>query len=89
MSGPADFGAMNVLDGDDGVLRTPYGERAQRDIVQFVPFREFEQVRVLVQLATKHDSGYADTILLAKSSKPYLILLSYCSLRVLSWPSTC
>ena len=47
VAGPADFGAMNVLDGDDGVLRTPYGERAQRDIVQFVPFREFEQVRVL------------------------------------------
>ena len=38
---------MEVLDGDDGVLRTPFGERAKRDIVQFVPFRQFKDVRTL------------------------------------------
>lgn len=38
--GPADFAAMTLLDGDDGVLRSTTGERVQRDIVQFVPFRE-------------------------------------------------
>ncbi|GAB1607454.1 copine-8-like [Argonauta hians] len=38
--GNADFEAMNTLDGDEGLLRS--GERlAQRDIVQFVPFRDF------------------------------------------------
>ncbi|XP_052780643.1 copine-8-like isoform X1 [Mya arenaria] len=40
--GDADFEAMNVLDGDD--VRLAYqGRVAQRDIVQFVPFREFSQ----------------------------------------------
>ncbi|CAE1170587.1 Copine-7,Copine-B,Protein BONZAI 1,Copine-3,Copine-A,Copine-8,Copine-E,Copine-9,Copine-D,Copine-2,Nicotinic receptor-associated protein 1,Protein BONZAI 2,Copine-6,Copine-5,Protein BONZAI 3,Copine-4,Copine-1 [Acanthosepion pharaonis] len=38
--GSADFEAMNILDSDDGLLRS--GQQvAQRDIVQFVPFREF------------------------------------------------
>lgn len=40
--GPADFGAMTLLDGDDGVLRSTAGEKVQRDIVQFVPFRDFK-----------------------------------------------
>ena len=43
--GGADFAAMNELDGDDGVLRSPSGQPVRRDIVQFVPFREFKQVR--------------------------------------------
>lgn len=43
--GSADFSAMNELDGDDGVLRSPSGQPVRRDIVQFVPFREFKQVR--------------------------------------------
>lgn len=39
--GSADFNNMEALDGDDGLLR--YGGRAaQRDIVQFVPFRNFK-----------------------------------------------
>lgn len=39
--GSADFTNMNSLDGDNGSLK--YGGRsAQRDIVQFVPFREFK-----------------------------------------------
>ncbi|XP_068603960.1 copine-3-like [Brachionichthys hirsutus] len=40
--GGADFSAMELLDGDDGVLRSATGEAAMRDIVQFVPFRQFQ-----------------------------------------------
>lgn len=40
--GSADFGDMRMLDGDDGILRSPNGEPAARDIVQFVPFRDFK-----------------------------------------------
>ncbi|XP_061198875.1 copine-3 isoform X1 [Neopsephotus bourkii] len=42
--GGADFDAMEFLDGDDGVLRSSSGEPAVRDIVQFVPFRKFQNV---------------------------------------------
>lgn len=42
--GGADFGAMEFLDGDGGSLRSPSGEVAIRDIVQFVPFRQFQNV---------------------------------------------
>ncbi|XP_052584028.1 copine-7 isoform X3 [Peromyscus californicus insignis] len=35
-------GEASILDGDDGVLRSPRGEPALRDIVQFVPFRELK-----------------------------------------------
>jgi hypothetical protein len=38
--GNADFGNMEVLDGDSG-LRTNNGQIALRDLVQFVPFRQF------------------------------------------------
>lgn len=44
--GGADFSEMNELDGDDGLLRGPSGEAAKRDIVQFVPFRNFKQVPI-------------------------------------------
>ncbi|CAN9506506.1 unnamed protein product [Ophioblennius macclurei] len=40
--GGADFSAMEFLDGDDGNLRSATGEAAMRDIVQFVPFRQFQ-----------------------------------------------
>lgn len=42
--GGADFSAMEFLDGDDGILRSATGEAAMRDIVQFVPFRQFQNV---------------------------------------------
>lgn len=42
--GGADFSAMEFLDGDGGALRSPSGEAAVRDIVQFVPFRQFQNV---------------------------------------------
>uniref|UniRef100_A0A672K4Q8 Copine C-terminal domain-containing protein n=1 Tax=Sinocyclocheilus grahami TaxID=75366 RepID=A0A672K4Q8_SINGR len=38
--GKADFTDMEILDGDDGRLRSITGEPAVRDIVQFVPFRK-------------------------------------------------
>ncbi|XP_054607307.1 copine-3 isoform X5 [Nothobranchius furzeri] len=40
--GGADFSAMEFLDGDNGRLRSLTGEVAVRDIVQFVPFRQFQ-----------------------------------------------
>ncbi|XP_043921715.1 copine-3 [Protopterus annectens] len=40
--GAADFSAMEFLDGDNIVLTSPTGEPAIRDIVQFVPFRKFQ-----------------------------------------------
>ncbi|KAL2088549.1 hypothetical protein ACEWY4_015448 [Coilia grayii] len=40
--GNADFTDMQILDGDDGVLRSPKGVPVLRDIVQFVPFRDFK-----------------------------------------------
>lgn len=39
--GNADFTNMNMLDADNDILRDPAGRPAARDIVQFVPFREF------------------------------------------------
>lgn len=42
--GGADFAAMEFLDGDDGRLRSMAGEPVMRDIVQFVPFRQFQNV---------------------------------------------
>lgn len=41
--GSADFQMMEELDSDDGVLMS-HGKAAQRDIVQFVPFRKFKTV---------------------------------------------
>lgn len=40
--GGADFSAMEFLDSDDKLLRSPRGDIAARDIVQFVPFRDFK-----------------------------------------------
>lgn len=39
--GNADFGAMNVLDADDEPLTARNGQKETRDLVQFVPFRDF------------------------------------------------
>ena len=38
--GSSDFGAMETLDGDDGLYNRA-GQKAARDLVQFVPFRRF------------------------------------------------
>lgn len=39
--GDADFRDMEILDGDDALLRDSAGRTALRDIVQFVPFRKY------------------------------------------------
>ncbi|XP_041639076.1 copine-1 isoform X2 [Cheilinus undulatus] len=44
--GPADFKAMELLDGDDGKLRSTVGEAVARDIVQFVPFNKFKDAPI-------------------------------------------
>uniref|UniRef100_A0AAX7SJY5 C2 domain-containing protein n=1 Tax=Astatotilapia calliptera TaxID=8154 RepID=A0AAX7SJY5_ASTCA len=41
--GGADFSAMEFLDSDDKLLQAPSGVVASRDIVQFVPFRNFQR----------------------------------------------
>lgn len=58
--GNADFSDMQMLDGNDGILRSPKGEPVLRDIVQFVPFRKFKHVR------TSNKSDESDTISLLK-----------------------
>ena len=40
--GPGNFGEMKKMDGDDASLQSMRGTKASRDIVQFVPFREFD-----------------------------------------------
>lgn len=39
--GDADFSEMDELDSDNTMLTAPSGRKAQRDIVQFVPFNKF------------------------------------------------
>ncbi|XP_072357645.1 copine-6-like isoform X2 [Scyliorhinus torazame] len=41
--GNADFTDMRTLDGDDGILLSTRDRAAVRDIVQFVPFRDFKK----------------------------------------------
>lgn len=48
--GNADFSDMQMLDGGDGILCSPRGEPVLRDIVQFVPFRNFKHVSSLFRL---------------------------------------
>lgn len=56
--GNADFAAMEFLDGDASVLRSNTGEEAVRDIVQFVPFRDFRNVSICLRLLKSLTSKY-------------------------------
>mmetsp|Transcript_3867 Transcript_3867/g.9130 ORF Transcript_3867/g.9130 Transcript_3867/m.9130 type:complete len:723 (-) Transcript_3867:73-2241(-) len=47
--GKADFSAMEKLDGDEVRLTSSTGQRAYRDIVQFVPFRKFKSPQLLAK----------------------------------------
>lgn len=40
--GDADFSKMDILDADDNPMVSSWGEKARRDIVQFVPYRDFK-----------------------------------------------
>ena len=55
--GEADFTDMRMLDGDDGTLKSPSGEPTARDIVQFVPFRDFKQVGPEASFLCLNDQG--------------------------------
>lgn len=55
--GNADFAAMEFLDGDNRVLRSYTGEEAVRDIVQFVPFREFRSVSIALHFLCPSREG--------------------------------
>ena len=44
--GSADFSAMNQLDADNKMLKDRDGNVAQRDIVQFVPFRDYAKQQI-------------------------------------------
>lgn len=52
--GNADFDAMDELDGDTVRLTAPNGKMAARDIVQFVPFRNFLRQGLNSQMSRLH-----------------------------------
>ena len=52
--GNADFDAMDELDGDTVRLTAPDGRMAVRDIVQFVPFRNFLGKGTNAQISRLH-----------------------------------
>lgn len=53
--GGADFSAMERLDGDDARLTSSSGVAAARDIVQFVPFREFQRTPGILAKEVLHE----------------------------------
>uniref|UniRef100_A0A3P8W157 Copine-3 n=1 Tax=Cynoglossus semilaevis TaxID=244447 RepID=A0A3P8W157_CYNSE len=70
--GGADFSAMEFLDGDDGILRSATGEAAMRDIVQFVPFRQFQNApqEMLAQSVLAEIPGQVTGFFNTSSLKP-------------------
>lgn len=52
--GNADFSAMDELDSDNTALTAPSGRKAQRDIVQFVPFNKFLTTGLTPSLGRLH-----------------------------------
>ncbi|KAK9528001.1 hypothetical protein VZT92_014505 [Zoarces viviparus] len=70
--GGADFSAMEFLDGDDGNLRSAAGEAAMRDIVQFVPFRQFQNgpQELLAQSVLAEVPGQVTSFFKTMSLKP-------------------
>mmetsp|Transcript_16748 Transcript_16748/g.27550 ORF Transcript_16748/g.27550 Transcript_16748/m.27550 type:complete len:621 (+) Transcript_16748:135-1997(+) len=57
--GNADFEAMEVLDGDNERVTTATGQRAKRDVVQFVPMNKFINADAY-DLAREVRSGFYD-----------------------------
>ena len=53
--GNEDFKQMEMLDSDDRLLTDRFGRAALRDIVQFVPFRDFAHNPVLLAAAVLHE----------------------------------
>ena len=48
--GKADFNKMDILDGDEGLYNSE-GVKAERDLVQFVPFRKYENSHEMLAAA--------------------------------------
>ncbi|KAM8881472.1 copine-3-like isoform 1-T1 [Synchiropus picturatus] len=70
--GGADFSAMEFLDADDGLLRSSTGVPAMRDIVQFVPFRQFQNgpQELLAQSVLAEVPGQVVSFFNSKGLKP-------------------
>uniref|UniRef100_A0A7N8YID0 Copine-3 n=1 Tax=Mastacembelus armatus TaxID=205130 RepID=A0A7N8YID0_9TELE len=82
--GGADFSAMEFLDGDDGLLRSATGEAAMRDIVQFVPFRQFQNVRYTIKQSLL---GHAPPIFISILEKAlHPLLKAYWQSCLTKWP---
>uniref|UniRef100_A0A8C1Q998 Copine-2 n=1 Tax=Cyprinus carpio TaxID=7962 RepID=A0A8C1Q998_CYPCA len=78
--GNADFTAMEFLDGDSSALRSYTGEEAVRDIVQFVPFRDFRNVTLNSQYyAAELTQRLHLTHIINISVATDLWIVSYCS----------
>lgn len=77
--GNADFTDMQILDGDDGILRSPKGEPVLRDIVQFVPFKDFKHVGVHHKYMQLHSQKtlplYQATIRFDSQKSHYYVML--------------
>uniref|UniRef100_A0AAY4D368 Copine-4 n=1 Tax=Denticeps clupeoides TaxID=299321 RepID=A0AAY4D368_9TELE len=74
--GNADFSDMQMLDGDDGILRSPKGEPVLRDIVQFVPFRSFKHVSH--RDLNRQPSDYRAASLTARPPLPLVLCRAVC-----------
>lgn len=70
--GNADFSNMVTLDGDDVVLRNTRGEATQRDIVQFVQFKDFKHgdIGLLAEEVLKEVPEQLVGYMLSKGIKP-------------------
>lgn len=73
--GNADFSDMQMLDGDDGILRSPKGEPVLRDIVQFVPFRNFKHVRMYrgLPVGEQRSAIFLPVFIVKQCSHPHLV----------------
>lgn len=73
--GNANFNNMDILDSDDVVLKDSFGNKAARDIVQFVPFNKFQgnpfklREEVLAELPDQIVSYFESQGILPKVSK--------------------
>ena len=82
--GSADFSNMVTLDGDEVVLRNTRGEPTQRDIVQFVQFKDFKHgdIGLLAEEVLKEVPEQFVSYMLSKGIKPQPVpLMSQSTLK--------
>ena len=68
--GNGDFTKMEILDGDKGLTNSK-GEKAKRDLVQFVPFREFNDMNSLAQRVLQEVPGQLVEYMSLIGKRPY------------------